>query len=69
MREDDICESVDGRSDDHSIGMQRMRSLLSLGLVLISVPDGDNPTCQSMCPSPFMLITSCLYTCGQQFRT
>ena len=68
MREDDIGVSADGRSDEHSIGMQRMSSLLSLGLVLISVPDGDNPNCQSMCPAPFMLITRCQYTCGQPFR-
>ena len=39
MREDDSSVSVDGQSDDQSIGMQRMRSLLSLGLVLVSVPD------------------------------
>ncbi len=50
MREDDSSVSVDERSDDQSIGMQRMRSLLSL--VLISVPDVDNPTCESMCPAP-----------------
>ena len=62
MREDDSSVSVDGRSDDQSIGMQRMRSLLSL--VLISVPDVDNPTCESMCPAPFMLISRCQYTCA-----